>query len=86
MQTQKLHLIEEVLHLESSGQIKQLTNFLAVLKREDEVDLSDIPPMPFQSAEEIEARLQEALCDVREGRVYSQKEAIALTKKWREEA
>lgn len=86
LQTQKLHLIEEVLHLDTSEQVAQLTDFLVMLKREEALDLDDIPPMPPRSAEEIENDLQEALRDVHEGRVYSHEEVIALTKKWREEA
>ena len=78
LQTQKLHLIEEVLHLDNSEQVAQLTNFLAVLKQEDFRDLDDIPSMPPRSAEELRVRLEQSLRESREGKGIPHEEARAM--------
>lgn len=78
LQTQKLHLIEEVLHLDNSEQVAQLTNFLAVLKQEDALDLDDVPPMPTRSAEELRARLEQSLRESREGKGIPHEEVRAM--------
>jgi len=81
LQTQKLHLIEEVLHLDNSEQVAQLTNFLAVLKQEDALDLDDMPPMPPRSAEELCARLEQSLRESREGKGIPHEEVRAMMMK-----
>lgn len=81
LQTQKLHLIEEVLHLDNSEQVAQLTNFLAVLKQEDALDLDDMPPMPPRSAEELRARLEQSLRESREGKGIPHEEVRAMMMK-----
>lgn len=75
LQTQKLHLIEEVLHLDSSEQVEQLTSFLALLKQDDALDLGDIPP---QSAEELRVRLDQSLRESREGKGIPHEEVRAM--------
>lgn len=75
LQTQKLHLIEEVLHLDSSQQVEQLTSFLALLKQDDALDLGDMPP---QSAEELRARLDQSLRESREGKGIPHEEVRAM--------
>lgn len=78
LQTQKLHLIEEVLHLDSSEQVEQLTSFLALLKQEDALGLDDIPPMPQRSAEELRTRLDQSLRESREGKGIPHEEVRAM--------
>lgn len=78
LQTQKLQLIEEVLHLESSEQVEQLTSFLVELKHQPEMNFDDIPPMPFRSAEEIKARFEQSLRESDNGEGIPHEQVVAL--------
>lgn len=88
LQTQKLSLIEEVLHLESSEQLHQLSDFLRMLKEQPAdlglAELDDLPVMPARSAEEIRARYEQSLRELKEGQGYSHEEVVALTQQWRD--
>jgi len=81
LQTQKLNLIEEVLHLESSELVQQLVSFLQLLKHPP-VNDDDIPVMPGRSAAEVQASLEQALREVDQGEVVSHAEVVALAQQW----
>ncbi len=81
LQTQKLNLIEEVLHIENSALLSQLSHFVELLKHQLPED--DLPVMPFRSAEEIKARYEQSLRELESGATYSQEEVVAMTQKWR---
>ena len=82
LQTQKLNIIEEVLHLNSSELLEQVESFVKALKSQA-ADADEIPPMPMRSEAEIRAGLEQAFRDVENGNVLTHEEVVALTRQWR---
>ena len=77
LQTQKLHLIEEVLHLESSDLVAQVVDFLASLKHQALASSDDTPLMPRRSAEELKARYEQSLRESANGEGIPHEQVVA---------
>ncbi len=78
LQTQKLNLIEEVLHLENSELLAKVAAYLRQLTQPDKNPLDDLPPMPTRSADELQVRYEQSLRELDSGAGIPHEQVKAL--------
>ena len=82
LQTQKLHLIEEVLHVENSELLEKLAAYLHQLIQPDhhlpDELLDNLPPMPTRNADELQARLEQSLREFDNGQGIPHEQVKAM--------
>ena len=78
LQTQKLNLIEEVLHLENSELLEKVATYLRQLTQPDSNLLDNLPPMPTRNTEELKARYEQSLRELDNGEGIPHEQVKAL--------
>ncbi len=82
LQTQKLSLIEEVLHVQNSELLEKVAAYLHQLTHPDDHSLDDLlddlPPMPTRGAAELKTRLEQSRREMANGQGIPHEQVKAL--------